>query len=83
MYLRRRLDRLESLKRAGGGEDEEEAIRREALTRVTDEDLELVWGYLERTEGDEEEPTPEEWAAIERYFQLQEEVRHELRAPVK
>ena len=81
MYLRRRLERLE---RGGeSDEDKEEHVRREALTRVTDEDLELVWAYLERTEEDEGEPTPEEWAAIERYFQLQEEVRHEFRASVE
>lgn len=81
MYLRRRLERLE---RGGeSDEDKEEHVRREALTRVTDEDLELVWAYLERIEEDEGEPTPEEWAAIERYFQLQEEVRHEFGASVE
>ena len=81
MYLRRRLERLE---RGGeSDEDKEEHVRREALTRVTDEDLELVWAYLERIEEDEGEPTPEEWAVIERYFQLQEEVRHEFRPSVE
>jgi hypothetical protein len=78
MYLRRRLERLER----GGetDEDKEERIRGEALRRVTDEDLELVWAYLKRTEEEEGQPTPEEWAAIERYFRLQEEVRNEFRA---
>lgn len=77
--------RLRNLERGGEGDgDKEEAIHREALTRVTDEDLELVWEYLKRTEEEPEgEPTPAEWAAIERYFQLQEEVRNEFRAPVK
>ena len=80
--LDRRLRNLEE--RAGRSEDEEERIQREALTRVTDEDLEFVWAYLERTEEEPEgEPTPEEWAAIERYFQLQEEVRDEFRAPLE
>ena len=84
MHLRRRLERLEYLERGGEtDEDREEHVRREALSRVTDEDLALVWGYLERTEEEEGEPTPEERAAIERYFQLQEEVRDEFRAPVK
>lgn len=81
MRLRRRLERLESLERGEEtDEDQEEHVRREALAQVTDEDLALVWGYLERTEEEEGEPTPGEWAAIERYFQLEEEVRHELRA---
>ncbi len=84
MHLRRRLERLEYLKRGGEtDEDQEEHIRREALGRVTDEDLALVWEYLERTEEEEGEPTQEEWAAIERYFQLEEEVRHEFRAQAK
>lgn len=77
--VRRRLDRLER----GGGvdEDQEEATRREALARVTDEDLKLVWGYLERTEGEDGEPTEEEWAAILRYEELREEVEKEARGP--
>ncbi len=73
MYLRRRLGRLESLQEVrdeGFTEDEEERVRSEALSRVTDEDLELVWEYLKRTEEEEGEPTPEELAAIERYFQV-------------
>ena len=80
MSLEKRIGRLEEM--AGDvEEDKEEHVRREALTRVTDEDLELVWEYLKRTEGEPEgEPTPTEWAAIERYFQLQEEVRDEFRA---
>ena len=54
MHLRRRLERLEYLERGGEtDEDREEHVRREALTRVTDEDLALVWGYLERTEEEE------------------------------
>jgi len=71
---KRRLERLER----GGETDEEqgERVRRETLVRVTDQDLLLVWAYLERTEEEEEgEPTLEEWAAIERYCQLQEAVR--------
>lgn len=81
MYLRRRLERLERGKETD--EDKEERVRGEALRRVTDEDLELVWAYLKRTEEEEGQPTPGEWAALERYEALQEEVRHEFRAPVK
>ena len=82
--LERRLERLEG--RAGRfNEDEEERIEREAISRLTDQELELVWEYLKRAEGEEEaEPRGgEERAAIERYFQLREEVRDEFRAPVK
>lgn len=74
MYLKRRLQRLEE---KAGEVDEDQHIISEAVSRATDEDLELICEYLNRTE-EEEEPTPEEWAAIERHFQLREEVRREL-----
>lgn len=80
MYLKRRLKRLEVLEWAKGREDEEEHIISEAISRATDEDLKLIVECLKRIEDEQGEPTPEEWAAIERYFQLQEEVRDELGA---
>ena len=79
MSIRRRLEQLEERVGEVDG-NQEEHIRREALGRVTDDDLELIWEYLKRTEEEEGEPTPEEWAAIVRYEELREKVRHELRA---
>ncbi len=85
MSMRRRLERLEE--RAGEVDgDQEEHIISEAISRATDEDLELLWEYLDRnesegleqTEDEDGGPTPEEWAAIERYFQLREEARRGL-----
>jgi len=72
----RRLARLED--RAGGAvRDEENRVGREALRRVTDEELLLVEAFFERAVEGDAEPTEEEEAAIIRYEELKEEVSHE------
>ena len=73
----KRLARLEE-RASGSAEDEEERIRAEALTRVTDEDLKLLIAYLRRATEEGGEPTEEEAAALCRYEELYEEVGHEF-----
>jgi hypothetical protein len=78
--LERRLGNLEARDTTARAK-EKDRISREALSRVTDEDLHLLHGYLERAreEGRElpEEPTEEEEAALSRYEEIKEEVRIE------
>jgi hypothetical protein len=71
--IENRLKRLEERTR-GSAEDEEERIRAEALTRVTDEDLALLAAYFERATEEGEEPTEEEAAGLRRYEELYKEV---------
>jgi hypothetical protein len=71
--MEKRLKRLEGW--AGStAEDEAERIRAEALTCITDEDLELLVAYLRRATEEGGEPTEEEAAALRRYEELYEEV---------
>ena len=76
--IEKRLERLEGW--AGStAEDEEERIRAEALTRVTDEDLYLLDAYLNRYIEEGGEPTEEEAAALRRYEKRYEEVSRQKR----
>ncbi len=75
--IEKRLAHLEERAR-GTVEDEEERIRAEALTRVTDEDLKLLIAYLRRATEEGGEPTEEEAAALRRYEELYEEVGREF-----
>jgi hypothetical protein len=72
----RRLARLEEQAR-DTTEDEEGVISRDALRRVTNEDLRLVHAYLKRKIEEDGKPTEEEEAALVRYQALREEVRNE------
>ena len=75
--INKRLSRLER----GGetAEEREDRIQAESLSRLSDVDLELIWGYLSRTEEEsEEEPSPTECGALLRFFELREEVRKTL-----
>ncbi len=75
--IEKRLARLEE-RASGSAEDQEERIRAEALTRVTDEDLKLLIAYLRRATEEGGEPTEEEAAALRRYEELYEEVGREF-----
>ena len=73
--LERRLGNLEA-RGATAQTDEEDHVSREALSRITTEDLRLVYAYLERVAGKEDgEPTEEEEAALLGYETIKEEVR--------
>ncbi|PLS84748.1 MAG: hypothetical protein CYG60_16290 [Actinobacteria bacterium] len=73
--IEKRLEQLEE--RAGAAaQDEEERVSREALSRVSTEDLRSVAEYLRRVEDEGGEPTEEEEAALRRYEELREEVRN-------
>ena len=75
--IEKRLERLEGW--AGStAEDEEERIRAETLTRVTDEDLYLLDTYLKRYIEEGGEPTEEEAVALRRYEELYGEVGREF-----
>jgi hypothetical protein len=77
---KKRLARLEEgarETRAG----EEERVLREAMGRVSDEDLRLLHAYLKRAVEEGGEPTEQEEPAILRYQEIKEEVRHEHMAP--
>ncbi len=74
--LDRRLARLEGWV-GGAARDEEDRITREALRRITTEDLRLVHAYLKRAAKGDTEPTGEEEPAILRYEEFKEEVRNE------
>lgn len=83
MYLRRRLDRLEGHATppdAARGE----WVSQEACRRLTtDELLALEAPYARQDSGDESwhQLTERERRAFERYEEVKEEVRDELRAP--
>ncbi len=72
----RRLDWLEEQARETT-ENEQGVISREALGRISTEDLRLVHAYLKRAVEGNAEPTEEEGAAIFRYEEIKEEVRNE------
>jgi hypothetical protein len=74
--LDRRLARLEGWV-GGAARDEEDRITREALRRITTEDLRLVHAYLKRAAEGDTEATEEEEPAILRYEEFKEEVRNE------
>jgi hypothetical protein len=74
--LDKRLARLEGWV-GGAARDEEDRITREALRRITTEDLRLVHAYLKRAAKGDTEPTEEEEPAILRYEEFKEEVRNE------
>ena len=79
MTVRRRLERLET-RNATSRVDEEDRVSREALRRVTDEDLRLVHAFFKRATEGHTEPSEEEEEALGRYEGTKEEVRGE-RAP--
>lgn len=72
--LERRLGNLEA-RGATARVAEEEHVSREALSRLTDEDLRLVHAYLKRATEEGGEPTEEEAGALRRYEVIKEEVR--------
>jgi len=74
--LKRRLEGLET-RNATARVDEEERVTREALGRITTEDLRLVHAYLKRATKGHAEPSEEEEAALRRYEEIKEEVRNE------
>jgi hypothetical protein len=74
--LERRLESLETRNATAWG-DEEEQVTREALRRITTDDLRLVHAYLKRAAKGDTEPTEEEEPAILRYEEFKEEVRNE------
>ena len=76
MSTSKRLARLEERVRETT-ENEEGLISREALTRISTEDLRLVHAYLKRAVEGNAEPTEEEGAALLRYEGIKEEVRNE------
>lgn len=73
--LERRLEDLEA-RGAKTRVAEEERVSREALSRVTDEDLRLLHAYLKRATEEGEGPTEEEGAALRRYEEIKEGVRN-------
>jgi hypothetical protein len=74
----RRLVRLEERAKETT-ENEEELIGRDALRRVTDEDLRLLHAFLKRAVEGSAVPTEAEEAALGRYEELKAEVRNEYR----
>jgi phenylpropionate dioxygenase-like ring-hydroxylating dioxygenase large terminal subunit len=77
--LKRRLEDLETCN-ATSRADEEDRVSRDALTRVTDEDLRLVHAFFKRATEGHTEPSEEEEEALGCYEWIKEEVRSE-RAP--
>jgi hypothetical protein len=78
--MKRRIEGLEARVVASRA-NEEGRVSREAMRRVTDEDLRLLHAYLKRAVEEGGEPTEEEEAAILCYEEIKEEVRHERTAP--
>lgn len=77
MSIRRRLGNLEESARTSN-EEAQDRVSREALGRISTEDLWLVHAYLKRAvEEGGTEPTKEERPALRRYEEIQEEVRNE------
>ena len=75
--LERRLGNLEA-RGATSRVNEEERVTREALSRITTEDLRLVHSFLKRAaEGDADPTGEEEEEALRRYEEIKEEVRGE------
>ncbi len=72
----KRLARLEELVRETTG-CEEVVISREALRRISTQDLRLVHAYLKWKVEEDAEPTEEQEEALVRYQALREEVRNE------
>jgi hypothetical protein len=77
---KKRLARLEERARETRA-GEEERVLREAMGRVSNEDLRFLHAYLKRAVEEGGEPTEEEEAAILCYEEIKEEVRHERTAP--
>ena len=75
MSVPRRLENLEN-RVATSRTDEEDRVTREALSRITTEDLRLVHAYLKRATEEGREPTDEERPALRRYEEIKEEVRN-------
>jgi hypothetical protein len=74
--ISRRLEALEA-RNATARADEEERVSREALRRITTENLRLVHAYLKRAVEGDAEPTGDEEAALRRYEEIKREVRGE------
>lgn len=74
--LERRLEGLET-RNATSRADEDDRVTREALRRITIEDLRLVHAYLKRAAEGNAEPTgDEEESALRRYEEIKEEMRN-------
>ncbi len=76
--LERRLERLESGADTST-QEREQAVSRETLRRLTDDELSLCEALLKRQQRGER-PTEEQQRFLSRYQSLREEVRGELAA---